>query len=577
MTTTTIPEDLYTEQLLLSEKPENHIPYGYDVEFNKLYRIVEGKDEKRFVCDYVPHIETIYFNERDSQTLWTIRWVEPDGTIQRLKLIPKGTFATASRIVDLYEKGLSVTSDNSAELVRYFQRYEAMYKSELEKKLAYDQLGYIKGGFLLPNQFISSDSRQDIVFQANGGNADFVKGFEEKGTLEEWLAHVFGPAKVRKIPLAFTLASIGSPVLNIFELPTFYIDLSFITSAGKTVTLKIARSVWGSNKIVGTWFSTYAGIERRAVMLNHLPYIIDDTKNRKFKDEELATMIYTLASGQEKTRSGLKETHISRNWNNIILSTGERKITEFSNDGGTVARVLAIHGRPIEQNEELVYQLENDLEDYYGTAGTAFLKWFVQQDLGIIQKYKTTMREYELQYSNQAKNPIIKRTAKYMAFIRLVADMVQDAFGEEIDSGLLDELWMDIVNDNQQEQADRPLQALKQAIELANRNKAKFYCKKSDYEKSDTYGEWLYPYEVEGRWYNQNEGDTIYYHTNLLKEFLKKWGYDANTVIKQWSERGYIKTNKNRNDLRRRSIISGQNNYWYAIDLTHKDLQEEAE
>lgn len=573
---TTIPNVVDYEQLL-KEKPKNHLPHGYDVIGDKLYRIIEEKDEKKFVCDYVPHIDTIYFNERDNQTFWTIKWVEPDNEVKRLKLIPKGTFATTSRIIELYEKGLSVTSDNATELVRYFQRYEAMYKGEIEKKFAYDQLGYVKGGFLLPNQFISADSRQDVIFQANGGNADFVTGFEEKGTVNEWLTHVFEPIKTRKIPLLYTLASIGSPLLNVFNVPTFMIDVSFITSSGKSVTMKVSVSVWGSWSIHDTWLGTYAGIERRSVMLNHLPYFIDDTKNTKFKPDELATMIYTLASGQEKTRSGIKNNHISRKWNNIILSTGERKITEFSNDGGTVARVLAIHDRPIEDNEELINQLENNVEDYHGTAGTAFLKWFVQQDLQRIQNYKMLLREYELQYKNQTKNPVIKRTAKYMAFIRLVADMVQDAFGIEIDSNLLDELWLNIVEDNQQEQADRPLQALKQAIELANRNKAKFYCKKSDYEKSDSYGEWLYPYQIKERWYNQKDGDTIYYHKNLLKEFLKKWGYDTNTVIKQWIDRGYIKTNKNRNDLRRRSIISGQNDYWYAIELTHKDLQEEAE
>lgn len=575
---TNIAETLDFEQLLLSEKPEDHIPYGYTVVANKLYRVIEGKDEKKFVCDYVPHIDTIYFNERDNQTFWTILWIEPDGTEQRLKLIPKGTFATASRIVDLYEKGLSVTSDNSAELVRYFQRYESTFKSKIERKLAYDQLGYVQGGFLLPNQFISSDSRQDVVFKADSGNADFVKAFEGKGTLDEWLLHVFEPAKTRKIPLLYTLASIGSPVLNVFNVPTFIAEVSYITSAGKTVTMKIARSVWGSKEVMETWFATFSGIERRTIMLNHLPYIIDDTKNRKLKDEEMATLVYTLASGKEATRSGVKNNHIVRRWNNIIISTGERKITEFSNDGGTAARVLAIHDKPIEYNVELVNHLENAVEEYYGTAGTTFLKWFVEQDERSIQNYKMLLREYELQYANQTKNPIIKRTAKYMAFIRLVADMVQAAFGVEIDSGLLDELWLDIVKDNQHEEADRPLQAFKQAIEFAHRNKLKFYRKKADHEKIDAYGEWLYPYETEGKQYNQNEEKIIYYYPNLLKDLLKSWGHkDSNTILEQWKKRGYIKTNGERKDLNRKSIISGTYQRWTAIDTTHKDLQDEAE
>jgi len=550
------------------EQYQSEIPKGYTITKSGQLQRISTDDNKIFVCDYVPHIETIYLNERENQTLWTIKWEESSGW-KRLELIPKGKFSTTSKITELYEKGFSVTSDNANELVKYFQRYEAMYKDEIEKQLAYDQLGYIKGGFLLPNQFISSDKRQDIVFQASGGNIDYVKGFTESGSLQEWMANVFEPIKTRKIPLTFILASIGSPLLNYFNVPTFILDLSNPTSQGKTITMKCGCSVWGSWDIHNTWYGTVAGIERRAVMLNHLPYFIDDTKNNKFKKEDLSTLIYTLASGKEKTRSGLKENHISRKWNNIILSTGERKITEFSNASGTVARVLAIYGKPIEDNLELINQLEASTIDYYGTAGVTFLKWFVQQDSQKMSEYKMTLQAYERQYADRTTNPIIKRTAKYMAFIRLIADMVQEAFSVEIDTRLLDSVWIEVVEDNQGDTADRPLQALREAVELAERNKTQFYEKSEDsvFPIRDSYGE------------NHKDKKILCYYPSFIKDFLEQRGYDSNTILKQWKERGYIKTkeNENKNTFQIRSVYENKTKRFVVIDLTHKDLQEEAE
>jgi putative DNA primase/helicase len=543
------------------------LPSGY-VQFQdgNLYRdtgkMKDGEIVYAFVCNYVPHIETMYFNEQENTMLWTIRWNE-DGEIKRIKLVPKDTFSTNRKITELYGLGFSVTSSNASEMVAYFQRYEAMYKNEVEQKTALDQLGYTKGGFLLPNDFISSDNAQDIVFQVSGGDIDYIKGFAQRGTVEQWLVNVFEPIKSRNKVLAFVLASIGSPLLQFFKAPSFFANIGGGSTGGKTATLRASASVWGKWSIAMEFDTTKAGVERRAALLNHFPLLIDDSSNTSLKPHQIAEIIYSLASGKEKTRSGKVANHRVKEWNNITLTTGEQQITDYTKSNGTVARVLSITGPAIEYNPELIEDIEHNTQEYYGTVGPAFLNWFVNLDTEMLDVYKSLLREYGVKYRKTTKNVIMQRIAKYMGFIRLIADMMQHAFNIKINTDLLDELWLEIVNETQDTNANRPLQALQEMISYARINPESF--PKSEFSNS---------YKILGELREHQQ--LLCFVPSVIDELLEKKGYDPNTIKRQWKEKGYIKTDTDtpsRRTFKCKSIYHKKILNFIAINYLHEDLE----
>ena len=145
-------------------------------------------------------------------------------------------------------------------------------------------------------------------------------------------------------------ASLASVLSHILKVDSFIFEWSGETSKGKTVTLKVAASVWGNPStgqggIIKKWNVTPVNIERTASLLNNLPLFLDDTKDLS-RTKIISNLIYNLASGQGKGRGSIKGSQITRYWNNISFSTGEQKITTFTKDGGTAARVFPIVGLP---------------------------------------------------------------------------------------------------------------------------------------------------------------------------------------------------------------------------------------
>ena len=202
-------------------------------------------------------------------------------------------------------------------------------------------------------------------------DAELAGAMSCRGSLDGW-REALPPAST---PIAWIalLASIASPLLSqVGANQGYVVDLAGRTSRGKTTALRLAASVWGrpdQRGLLRSWDSTPAYLEAYASTLRHLPVLLDDTKQARRK-EQIAGFLYAHAYGQSKGRGkpGTGAQSVGRRntvrWLSILISTGEARITSYSEDEGARARVLSFEGAPLESGAQAWKIAEVTAENY---------------------------------------------------------------------------------------------------------------------------------------------------------------------------------------------------------------------
>lgn len=106
------------------------------------------------------------------------------------KKFPKTVITSASRIVQLSGVGISVTSENAKNLVRYLADIENMNDSLIEVQNSTSKLGW--NG----NDFIPYD--QNIVFDGDSRFKSLFDAVHERGNEETWYQHIKELRKQKK-------------------------------------------------------------------------------------------------------------------------------------------------------------------------------------------------------------------------------------------------------------------------------------------------------------------------------------------------------------------------------------------
>lgn len=255
-------------------------------------------------------------------------------------IVPKTVVTSASKIVALSGRGISVTSENAKLLVKYLSDVENGNDDYIDVQYSTSKLGWIGG------QFIPYDS--EIVFD---GDTRFRQAFDsisEKGSYDVWLEHVKKLRSSGRMEVKFLLAaSFASVLVHVLGGLPFFVDLWGETEGGKTVSLMVAASVWANpneSQYIGDFKTTDVALEAKADMLNHLPMILDDTSKASAKiRDNFEGIVYNLCSGKGKSRSN-KELGVNREnrWKNVIICNGERPLNGYVDQGGAINRILEV-------------------------------------------------------------------------------------------------------------------------------------------------------------------------------------------------------------------------------------------
>ena len=148
--------------------------------------------------------------------------------------------------------------------------------------------------FVLPGETLGKHS--GVWFSGKCDGAIYSKS----GSLDDWKNNI--AALCEKNPFAgFAVSSaFAGPLLELFNVPGIGLHFYGDSTNGKSTTLAVAASVWGSPSFLLSWRSTVNGLEIQAAARSSTVLVLDESHMIPPKD--LDAGIYLLANGVAKSR-----------------------------------------------------------------------------------------------------------------------------------------------------------------------------------------------------------------------------------------------------------------------------------
>ena len=297
-------------------------------------------------------------------------------------LVPRSTIASNSKIIELADMGLEVTSENAKLLVRYLAEIVALNSDTIPILKSLQHFGWSDNGFIPYTDNVKLDSENQYK--------DLVASVKSKGNLAEWVRYT---AELRKnITLRLIMdASFASPIIAKAGALPFVLHLWGGTGSGKTVGMMVAASIWGNprqGKLVRTMNMTINAMMQTASILKNLPFFGDELQTIKSRYENYDTLIMQVTEGINRGRMSNSTLQQTMTWENAFIFTGEEPCTQNVSGGGVKNRVIEI-----ECTEKVVdggNNVVNFIGKNYGLAGEPFINEL--SDFPIHEMFETKMK-----------------------------------------------------------------------------------------------------------------------------------------------------------------------------------------
>lgn len=366
-------------------EPYGNMKCGYWVYDKKTGRIIAQNDNRldTIICYHpilpLERMQNIQTGEEKIKLAFRRNGIWKEITV------PKSTISAASKITNLANLGVNVTSENAKFMVRWLSDLESLNEDFIPVNQSSSKLGWINKTFLPYDEKINFDGESQF--------ANLYSCITTKGSRDVWMDHMRDLRAQGRFEVNFMIAaSLASVLIQPLGGLPFFVDLWGATGGGKTVTLMVSSSVWGcpeEGEYMGDYTATEASLELRADMLNNLPMILDDTSkiSDKIRDKQghFESLIYSLCSGKGKTRA-TRELGLTRErkWRNTILTCGERPISNYVIQGGAINRVLELEAPDdiYDDPQKTLKVIKNN----YGFAGREFVKIIQEKGIGVFQE-----------------------------------------------------------------------------------------------------------------------------------------------------------------------------------------------
>ena len=356
------------------------VPFGYDLNARGVWQVgAEGRRSRLATAPILPSArsEDVVTRKRTM----TLSWLQPglQSSTWQTSSIPREVACDPRAIVSLAGDGAPVTGPTSRGLVTWLSAFEAC--NELPIDYIVSRMGWTAMGFQAGATTIGGEPCRLIPPL---GMARLAASVGPRGSAGEW-AELAGAAMDYPMAALCIYASIASILLPILGAPCFILDLSGITSGGKTTSIRLGISVWADPSddggYIGSWSDTDDKIEKTAGFLHHLPLVRDDTKT--IRDPDIAARsVYQFSQGHGRGKGGLATTvSDTPEWRSVMFSSGESSLAGKTQDAGAKARVVALSGKPLGTNEkvgrDLAVRLERGLALHHGHLGPAVVAWLL--------------------------------------------------------------------------------------------------------------------------------------------------------------------------------------------------------
>ncbi|WP_201581115.1 DUF927 domain-containing protein [Psychrobacter glacincola] len=392
---------------------------------------------KAFVCS---PLEVIAKTRDTSSGTWgrLLQWRDDDGVLHTWSM-PLSLLQGDAREYrkELASQGLNITPNGKQRsyLDSYIQNYPIH-----KRALCVDKLGWHDKQYILPDRAIGSDGKQLIVYQsANSINSTLT----QQGELAQWRDNLCKPlAEQSRFVFSIACAFAGQ-LLELLEYDGGGFHLLGSSSMGKSLSLKLAASVWGKpDKYVKTWRSTDNALEGTASEYNDSFLPLDEIS--ECDPKIVGKTVYMLANGQGKGRSTTTgHNRIAKTWRIIFLSNGEESLQNFMAQAGQktnagievrVAHIDADAGKGLKTFDSLVLAKTSEAQAdtinelshaYYGSAGIAWLEHITSDKAATTANAGQLVSSFMSQYSDLVGQA--HRVAKRFAIVSAAGEIATQA------------------------------------------------------------------------------------------------------------------------------------------------------
>jgi putative DNA primase/helicase len=302
-----------------------------------------------------------------------------------------------------------------------------------------NRIGWHQHRFILPNKVYSASGHDVPIFlQAQAA----ASSFGLSGNLEDWQINV-GDFCVGNSRLVLAVCSaLASVLLKWTGEDSGGFNLVGPSSIGKSITLKIAASVWGNpglNGFIKRWRSTLNGLELLAASRCDSLLILDELGEMPPKEAAIAS--YMLCGGISKCRStknlalaGLSE------WRLIFLSSGELTLAAHVAQSGTQVNVgqevrmldipaESLGSQGIFENTHgflspglFASMLSKGSEKYFGTAIDDFLSKVVEMP-HLLETLSERRKQFVDRVSNHHQHGQIQRALNRFSLLAAAGEL----------------------------------------------------------------------------------------------------------------------------------------------------------
>ncbi len=530
--------------MFLEEVKGLGIPSPFFTRDNKLFRVNEKNDQKEFISRQVPYITTCFDDVEKNNIQYELKWYNERKVYK--EVVPATALATKREVIMLANKGLSSNDRNARFLIEYFDLF--LEKNSLKRSQVISHLGYVGKHFVHP----LLETTYHIV-PPDEGELQRLNAIQCEGTVQEWIENILEPLYDNPKAVFPVVASFASVLFKEHELTPILVDISGLSSSGKTTVQKACASVWGKpSGYISSMLTTKIAIERMAGFLNAFPLILDDT-NTADDPRALQQMIYMFGNGTGKMRGSLEGSRGTSSWQSVFITTGENNILEYTNSQGSAARVIPITNFQLKKNESFFASFNQSLERYHGSIGMEFIQRWQKHS----QRFKGRLQQLEASYQSSATNNIMRRIALHFAFVVFVAEVLNELFKEEgmiIPIDDLGELFLMICSENNH--MDRAKSMLIEILEelQSNRNFVYDECEPTNAIHAIV------------------KDDGLYLTIDYVK---RKLDVDVKQIREAWLNQQLTVQQKNRGKLVDYKNIDKKKKTYRVIQVSHEFLEEQ--
>jgi hypothetical protein len=224
-----------------------------------------------------------------------------------------------------------------------------------------------------------------------------------------------------------------------------------------------------------------------------------------------------------------------------VLSTGEARLTEYTQDEGTRGRTVSMVGAPLgKHGAERSEALKAAVRQHYGHLGRRLITWLVSADADSVRAMYAAHLTLMARHTPDA-SAMSRRLAKYVALMATVADILHDELGlPRPTPDPIDEMWQQAKATSMD--ADRAADALRTVWEVAVSRQTAFWGRHDSRNgvECEPHGGWL------GGWKDYDNWTQIAFIGRPLREVLERAGHRPDAIINEWRGRGWLKTSGKR-------------------------------